>query len=49
MSSTDLDNLKLLYQLGLSVFIFDYRGYGRSQGRRQKKGSIRMRSGRTTI
>jgi fermentation-respiration switch protein FrsA (DUF1100 family) len=28
-----LDNLKRLYQLGLSVFLFDYRGYGRSQGR----------------
>lgn len=26
-----LDNLKLLYQLGLSVFLFDYRGYGKSQ------------------
>ena len=27
-----LENLTRLYQLGLSVFIFDYRGYGRSQG-----------------
>ncbi|TKS60642.1 MAG: peptidase [Nitrospira sp.] len=26
-----LENLKFLYQLGLSVFLFDYRGYGRSQ------------------
>ena len=26
-----LENLKLLYRLGLSVFLFDYRGYGRSQ------------------
>jgi fermentation-respiration switch protein FrsA (DUF1100 family) len=26
-----LENLKYLYQLGLSVFLFDYRGYGRSQ------------------
>lgn len=26
-----LENLKLLYQLGLSVFLFDYRGYGKSQ------------------
>ena len=26
-----LENLRLLYQLGLSVFLFDYRGYGRSQ------------------
>ena len=33
-----LDNLKLLYQLGLSVFLFDYRGYGRSQGRPSEAG-----------
>jgi pimeloyl-ACP methyl ester carboxylesterase len=26
-----LDNMQLLYQLGLSVFLFDYRGYGKSQ------------------
>ena len=26
-----LANLKYLYQLGLSVFLFDYRGYGQSQ------------------
>lgn len=26
-----LENLKLLYQTGLSVFLFDYRGYGKSQ------------------
>src|SRR5690349_19480196 len=26
-----LDNLKWLHQLGLSVFLFDYRGYGKSQ------------------
>ncbi len=25
-----LDNLRLLYQMGLSVFLFDYRGYGKS-------------------
>ena len=25
-----LDNLAELYRMGLSVFIFDYRGYGRS-------------------
>ncbi|MCX5725132.1 MAG: alpha/beta hydrolase [Nitrospirae bacterium] len=33
-----LENLKLLYQLGLSVFLFDYRGYGRSQGRPSEDG-----------
>ncbi len=26
-----LDNLKLLHQTGLSIFLFDYRGYGKSQ------------------
>jgi pimeloyl-ACP methyl ester carboxylesterase len=26
-----LDNLRLLHQMGLSVFLFDYRGYGKSQ------------------
>ena len=33
-----LENLKRLYQLGLSVFLFDYRGYGRSQGRPSEEG-----------
>ena len=33
-----LDNLKLLYRSGLSVFLFDYRGYGRSQGRPSEEG-----------
>ena len=33
-----LENLKLLYRLGLSVFLFDYRGYGRSQGRPSEEG-----------
>jgi hypothetical protein len=28
-----LDNVRLLNQRGISVFIFDYRGYGRSDGR----------------
>ena len=27
-----LDNVRLLHSMGISVFIFDYRGYGRSQG-----------------
>ena len=30
--STRLEKIRLLHSLGLSVFIFDYRGYGRSQG-----------------
>lgn len=33
-----LDNLRELYRLGLSVFLFDYRGYGRSQGRPSEEG-----------
>ena len=34
-----LENLKFLYQIGLSVFLFDYRGYGRSQSiRPSEKG-----------
>ena len=27
-----LENLKFLYQMGLSIFLFDYRGYGKSHG-----------------
>ena len=35
-----LENLELLYsRLGVSVFIFDYRGYGRSEGRASEKGT----------
>jgi fermentation-respiration switch protein FrsA (DUF1100 family) len=33
-----LDNLRLLNARGLSVLIFDYRGYGRSQGSISEKG-----------
>ncbi|MEJ2716719.1 MAG: alpha/beta hydrolase [Deltaproteobacteria bacterium] len=33
-----LDNVLRLHKLGLSVFIFDYRGYGRSEGRISEKG-----------
>ncbi|OQW35499.1 MAG: peptidase [Nitrospira sp. SG-bin1] len=34
-----LDNLRFLYQMGLSIFLFDYRGYGKSQGvRPSEKG-----------
>jgi fermentation-respiration switch protein FrsA (DUF1100 family) len=33
-----LENLRELYRLGLSVFIFDYRGYGRSQGQPSEEG-----------
>jgi hypothetical protein len=33
-----LDNLAGLYRLGLSVFLFDYRGYGRSSGQPFEEG-----------
>ncbi len=33
-----LENLRALHRLGLSVFLFDYRGYGRSQGRPTEHG-----------
>ena len=33
-----LDNVRLLYSMGISVFIFDYRGYGLSQGSINEKG-----------
>jgi|CXWL01.1.fsa_nt_gi pimeloyl-ACP methyl ester carboxylesterase len=33
-----LENLALLHRLGLSVFVFDYRGYGRSDGRPSEPG-----------
>ncbi|MGA6827251.1 alpha/beta hydrolase [Nitrospira sp. NS4] len=33
-----LENLRELFRLGLSVFLFDYRGYGRSQGKPSEEG-----------
>ena len=33
-----LDNLRLLHSLGVAVFIFDYRGYGKSEGTPSEKG-----------
>jgi fermentation-respiration switch protein FrsA (DUF1100 family) len=33
-----LDNLARLHRLGLSVFLFDYRGYGRSEGSPSEDG-----------
>lgn len=33
-----LDNLVELYRVGISVFLFDYRGYGRSQGNPSEDG-----------
>ena len=38
--SDRLENLKLLHdELGVNVFLFDYRGYGRSKGRPTEKGT----------
>ena len=36
-----LDNLVRLQEVGVSVFLFDYRGYGRSQGRPSEVGLYR--------
>lgn len=36
-----LDSLLLFHRLGYSVLIFDYRGYGRSQGRPTEAGTYR--------
>jgi fermentation-respiration switch protein FrsA (DUF1100 family) len=37
-----LENLKLLHdELGVSVFLFDYRGYGRSRGKPYEEGTYR--------
>jgi fermentation-respiration switch protein FrsA (DUF1100 family) len=33
-----LDSIRILHSLGLSVFIFDYRGYGRSTGKPSEEG-----------
>jgi uncharacterized protein len=34
-----VDNLARLHRLGVSVFIFDYRGYGHSEGRASEEGT----------
>ena len=34
-----LDTIKTFYDMGLAVFIFDYRGYGQSEGRESEKGT----------
>ncbi|MEW5772055.1 MAG: alpha/beta hydrolase [Thermodesulfobacteriota bacterium] len=34
-----LDTLRLVRGLGLNIFIFDYRGYGRSEGRTTEQGT----------
>ncbi|MFQ5684629.1 MAG: alpha/beta hydrolase [Candidatus Binatia bacterium] len=38
--SNRLDNIKLFHdRLGINIFIFDYRGYGRSEGKVSEKGT----------
>jgi len=39
--STNLANVGVFHDLGLSVFIFDYRGYGKSTGRPSEEGTYR--------
>lgn len=36
-----METLKLFHRLGLNAFIFDYRGYGQSEGRTTEKGTYR--------
>jgi hypothetical protein len=36
-----LDSIRLFHELGLSVLIFEYRGYGQSTGRPTEKGTYR--------
>lgn len=36
-----LDSIRLFHELGLSVLIFDYRGYGQSTGKLTEKGTYR--------
>ncbi|MFH1057458.1 MAG: alpha/beta hydrolase [Pseudomonadota bacterium] len=36
-----VDNLRRLHELGVATFIFDYRGYGQSQGRPSEEGFFR--------
>jgi fermentation-respiration switch protein FrsA (DUF1100 family) len=35
------EKLAILHELGVNVFIFDYRGYGRSEGRPDEQGTYR--------
>ncbi|MFC1991587.1 alpha/beta hydrolase [Chloroflexota bacterium] len=36
-----LDSIQVFHRLGLSVFIFDYRGYGQSEGKPSESGTYR--------
>ena len=39
-----LENIKLLHELNINVFIFDYRGYGRSEGKLPSEKTIYLDS-----
>ena len=39
--SDRIEMVQLLHQLGLNVWIFDYRGYGKSQGQPSQKGTYK--------
>ena len=36
-----LDSIEIFHQLGLDIFIFDYRGYGQSEGKPSESGTYR--------
>ena len=36
-----LDSIQIFHQLGLDIFIFDYRGYGQSEGKPSESGTYR--------
>ncbi len=36
-----LDSIQIFHQLGLSIFIFDYRGYGKSTGKPSEQGTYK--------
>ncbi|MEX2525472.1 MAG: alpha/beta hydrolase [Gammaproteobacteria bacterium] len=36
-----LDSIRIFHEMGMNVFIFDYRGYGKSSGRPSEEGTYR--------
>ncbi len=39
--SDRIDTIKIYYDMGFSLFIFDYRGYGKSNGKPSEKGTYK--------
>lgn len=37
--STNMDSVRIIHEIGLSLFIFDYRGYGKSEGSPDENGT----------